>query len=197
MSIVDPEGHTIDLTLSADRAEHVSVVLLACGMWEATYAVPQEHCEGIESPLSQACEWTEFRDASERETHLAEYRLGERDFLVERHEHGSVTYALVGESTSSEGRWDVAVGVAVLTVPADVPAASRPGYSRDLLRLYSQWCRGELWTGRRDLFDLNGVLLDFEDVHGFYAPSEAADSMRPRSRSHLTPSATYRGAGTT
>lgn len=184
MSIIDPEGHTIDLCLSAEGAEHVTVALLACGQWAAVYATPQKDSEGIESPLDHMCEWTEFRNAAEREAHLTQHPLGERDFLVERHEHGSLSYALAGESSSSDRHWvvnwDVATAVAVLTVPDDVPAACRASYARDLLGVYSQWCNGELWTGRRDLFDLNGVLLDFEDVHGFYDPAEAADSMRPR-----------------
>lgn len=67
----------------------------------------------------------------------------DRMFWVERYEHGLVNYALKGESSQVDRRWDVAGGVAVLTVPDDVPEPET--FARAVLEEYTDWCNGNVY----------------------------------------------------
>lgn len=67
----------------------------------------------------------------------------DRMFWVERYEHGLVNYALTNESSRVDRSWDVAPGVAVLTVPDDVPDPE--GFARSVLEEYTDWCNGDVY----------------------------------------------------
>lgn len=67
----------------------------------------------------------------------------DRMFWVERYEHGLVRYALMGESSQVDRRWDVAGGVGVLTVPDDVPDPE--SFARSVLEEYTDWCNGNVY----------------------------------------------------
>jgi hypothetical protein len=67
----------------------------------------------------------------------------DRMFWVERYEHGLVNYALTNESSRVDRGWDVAPGVAVLTVPDDVPDPE--AFARAVLEEYTDWCNGDVY----------------------------------------------------
>ena len=70
---------------------------------------------------------------------------------VERYEHGLVKYALMGESSYVDRRWDVASGVAVLKIEptewgtADWTQDRYEDAAREWLANYTSWCNGDVY----------------------------------------------------
>lgn len=67
----------------------------------------------------------------------------DRMFWVERYEHGNVCYALVGESSQIDRMWDVAQGVAIITIADDFTNPEEA--ARAMLKEYTSWCNGDVY----------------------------------------------------
>jgi hypothetical protein len=111
----------------------------------------------------------------------------DRMFWVERYEHGLVNYALMGESSQVDRRWDVAGGVAVLTVPDDV--TDPEAFARSVLEEYTDWCNGDVYgvceqTYAMDQQDptkqVDWVSIDEETCWGFIGQSYTESVLKER-----------------
>ena len=124
----DPDGNWIEFSDGQERNQWIEDNLRTCA--ECDY---DEDDHGSDDEVIEACD--EFRPR---------VVWTERMFWVERYEHGLSCYGLTGESFQFDRQWDVAGGVAILTIPDDwggEPAEA----ARAVLASLTSWVNGEVY----------------------------------------------------
>lgn len=161
------EEEEVDLPVRFAPAEWIDpVVERDGGDLTVRYAVQDEDPSYVDDPMDRdGVTFVRFDNGRERDEWLDEHELGPRSFLVERYEHGLVRYSVAYTGYYPDRRWDVAMGVAVLTLDDQWEGDDLEAIANSLLDEYSDWCNGNVYGVVEERFTLDdaGEWIDDDD----------------------------------